>query len=72
MFIHYRLASGKMNFAFNHECPYCRQISTNQTEHDHFLTCSQTTTIQLRRQGKIKNLLDKWHTPPKLRDGILK
>ena len=63
--------SGKINFAFHHKFPYCRQTSTNQTEYDHFLTCSQTTTIQLRRQGKIKNLLDKWHTLPKLRDGIL-
>ena len=70
-FIHHRLASGKMKFAFQHECPDCKQTSTNQTEHDHFFTCSKTTNIQLRREDRIKNLMDKWHTPPKLRDALL-
>ena len=70
-FIHHRLASSKMNFAFQHECPYCKQTSTNQTEHDNFLTYSKTTLIKLRKQGRIKKLLYKWHTPLILRDVLL-
>ena len=33
--------------------------STYQTDHDYFLACCKTTKIQLWRQGRIKNLLDK-------------
>ena len=58
-------------FELKHRCPYCRLLPDASTDHDHFLTCINSS---LQKDTRIKTLttrLDRLNTPPHLRNKIL-
>ena len=70
-YIHHRLPSRKMMFELKHHCPYCQLLPDSTTDHDHFLTCINSS---LQKDTRIKTLtirLDRLNTPPHLRNMIL-
>ena len=70
-FIHHRLPTGKMQFLNRSRCPHCDTMFNNETHHDHFLTCVQTSAQKHTRLQSLTNTLNKLHTPPTLRDPII-
>jgi len=69
-FIHHRLPTGKMQFLNRSRCPHCDTMFNNETHHDHFLTCVQTSDQKHTRLQSLTNMLNKLHTRPSLRDQI--
>ena len=70
-FMHHRLASGKMNFHLEHMCPNCKFDMNKETPHDHFLTYNKTLETKTKRIATVTKLLQKWQTPPQLRNNII-
>ena len=70
-FIHHRLPTGKTQFLNRSRCPHCDTMFSNETYHDHFLTCVQKSAQKHTRLQSLTNKLNKIHTPPSLRDQII-
>ena len=70
-FIHHRLPTGKMQFLNRSRCPHCDTMFNNETHHDHFVTCVQTSAKKDTRLQSLTNTWNKIHTPPSLRDQII-
>ena len=62
---------GKIQFTLEHTCPYCHQTQTNKTPHDHFLLCNDQKINKTTRIEKVRFILSKLHTPPKIKQIIL-
>ena len=69
--MHHRLASGKMTFHLEHMCPNCKLVMNKETPHDQFLTCNKMLETQTKLIATVVKLLQKWHTPPQLRNKII-
>ena len=70
-YIHHRIPSGKMMFELKHRCPYCRLLPNSTTDHDHFLTCINSSLQKDTRIKTLTNRLDRLNTPPPPRNMIL-
>ena len=60
-----------MKYQNRSRCPHCDKCVTNNTHHDHFLTCIQTRESEKARIKSLSSALQKSHTPPPLRELIL-
>ena len=62
-YIYHQLPSGEMMFDLNQRCPHYRILPDSDTDHDYFLTCSNSKHQKEKRLVTLTIIIYKLHIP---------